>query len=79
MVVLKHNRRQTGLLVVCLLAAVVTGEVLRMMDVAVLTIPVPLVFVSYYRGVGRRLTLQIQQCLYKLKLVVAGFGTTTAL
>jgi hypothetical protein len=32
MVVLKHNRRQTGLLVVCLFQAMVTGEVLRMMD-----------------------------------------------
>jgi hypothetical protein len=46
MVVLKHNRRQTGLLVVCLF--MVTGEVLRMMDcgkqAAKLTIPVLLVF-----------------------------------
>jgi hypothetical protein len=56
MVVLKHNRRQTGLLVVCLFPIAVTGEVLRMMDcgkqAAKLTIPVPLVSRSYYRGVG---------------------------
>jgi hypothetical protein len=44
MVVLKHYRRQTGLLVVCLFPiAAVTGEALRMMDcgkqAAKLTIP----------------------------------------
>jgi hypothetical protein len=76
MVVLKHYRRQTGLLVVCLFPiAAVTGEVLRMMDcgkqAAKLTIP-PVGFAFLLSRSGRRrLTLQIQAVL-QLKLVVAG-------
>jgi hypothetical protein len=61
MAVLVHNRRQTDLLVVCLLP-VVTGEVVRMMDCGAgsqVNNPCPVGFRVPTRRVERRI-LQIQ-------------------
>jgi hypothetical protein len=77
MAVLVHNRRQTDLLVVCLLPAVVTGEVLRMMDcgkqAAKSTIPVLLVFAFLLAEWEAETNITNSATAFeKLKLVEAG-------
>jgi hypothetical protein len=66
MAVLVHNRRQTDLLVVCLLPAVVTGEVLRMMDCgkqAAVNNPCPVGFAFLLAEWEAETILQIQLLL----------------